>query len=124
MCDQNNYTACYELGRIYLNGDNTDKNYKKSIELFKKGCDGDNGLSCTFLAIQHHEGIGTEKDRIKSISLLHKSCDKLKERISCGVLADWYVLKEDYVKVGFYREIACALGLDIACQQALYDYQH
>ena len=43
--------GCYNLGTIYANGNDVEKDFSKAAELFKKACDGGEMNGCRSLDI-------------------------------------------------------------------------
>ena len=43
--------GCYNLGTIYANGNDVEKDFSKAAELFKKACDGGEMHGCSNLDI-------------------------------------------------------------------------
>ena len=74
-CDAGEMLGCYNLGVMYMLGNEVEKDLGKAVQLFKKACDGGNMLGCTNLGSMYANGDGVEEDFSKAAKLLKKACD-------------------------------------------------
>ena len=84
-CDDNNATACVELGLAYSVGFTTDKkmDIQKSIHYYKKACDMDNVNGCRTLGTLFEYGLEIDKDINKARAYYAKACIIGKDSVSC-----------------------------------------
>lgn len=76
-CDLNLPSACGHLGYAYYLGDlGLDKDYHKSIQLFRIGCNGNDTSSCYFLALHYDLGLGIEKNPQTAALHYERACQE------------------------------------------------
>ncbi|GAA9601137.1 hypothetical protein UBN86_14680 [Helicobacter pylori] len=86
-CDLNNGRGCNDLGELYYNGEDVEKNSIKATQFYSKACDLDNGLGCGALGVLYYNGQGVEKDLIKAAQYISKAC-KLGDQKACEALKE------------------------------------
>ena len=74
-CDAGEMLGCYNLGVMYMLGNEVEKDLGKAVQLFKKACDGGNMLGCSNLGFMYANGNGVEKNEQKAVQLYKKACD-------------------------------------------------
>ena len=74
-CDNNDASACANLGRAYYFGENIKQDYKKASELYLKACDLKHGKSCHNLGILYEKGEGVQQSYQKADQFYSKACD-------------------------------------------------
>lgn len=74
-CDRGNSFGCANLGLMYGNGEGTQEDKFKAVELFTKSCEGKNALGCFNLGIMHNNVEGIRQDNSKAKELFAKACD-------------------------------------------------
>ncbi|MBZ7983944.1 tetratricopeptide repeat protein [Campylobacter sp. RM12647] len=76
QCNNNDYSSCYFLANMYLNGVSTDIDEEKALELYKYACNNNDNKSC-YEVSQLYEN--------KSLEYLRKSCE-LEFKYACEKL--------------------------------------
>jgi hypothetical protein len=76
-CDMGDANGCLNLGVMYYNGGDVQRDIPKAIELFKKACDMGDANGCLNLGLIYESGEGedVQKDIPKAIELYTKACD-------------------------------------------------
>ena len=74
-CDAGEMLGCYNLGVMYMLGNEVEKDLGKAVQLFKKACDGGNMLGCGFLGFMYEKGDGVGQDIYMAKEYYGKACD-------------------------------------------------
>lgn len=130
--NDDNMSACYQLGEAYLEGIGINKSPKKAPQFFKIACKQDYKDSCakfaySYTAIgKHYEDHGTKhthkRSFIKAFKYYKKSCS-LKDPQGCYNLASFYetgkdgVCKKSDKHAQKFFKISCEGGFEPACNK-------
>lgn len=117
-CDNNIYSGCHNLGRLYKYALGVTQDYQIANEYYEKACKLNSPAGCYSLATSYENGWGVEKNILKAISLHEKSCD-LNSSQGCWALA-WLFKKGvgvdiNYKKSFYYYNKACDLNSAEGC---------
>lgn len=72
--------ACYELGTMYYNGIEVEKDEKKAFHLFKKAAEENEPRALEMLSVYYANGIVVEKNMETAYKLVHKAYIELNNR--------------------------------------------
>ena len=85
-CDaKNDAYACGMVAYFYNKGFGTEKNIKKAIKYYKKGCNLNDKDSCTLLGYYYYKGEILPQNTAKAKEYLNKAC-KLGNKDACNYL--------------------------------------
>jgi hypothetical protein len=85
-CDnKNDAYACGMVAYFYNKGFGTQKNIKKALKYYEKGCSLNDTDSCTILGYYYYKGEIVKKDPAKAKQLLNKAC-KLGNKDACNYI--------------------------------------
>ncbi len=122
LCDDGYLEACFELGKLYVEGRRVRRNVLAAADLFRGACDDDHAASCRELGGLYVSGKSFLKDVPKGIALLGRACD-MRDGESCHRLAKIYAVGdhdvvEDRARAVHWFGRACDAGLVEACKHA------
>ena len=82
-CESGSLISCVDLGVMYFTADGTEKDLRKSEELFTKACKGRVAKGCFYLGYLYKRGgNGIKKDKLKAKLAFGRACNIGSER-SC-----------------------------------------
>jgi len=112
-CDGGDMTDCYNLGRMYENGDGVKQDKFKAVEFYTKACDGGHAAGCFTLGFRYDQGEGVKQNYFKAVELYAKACDG-GHAVGCLSLefmhANGEGMKQDYFKAVELYTKACDAG--------------
>jgi len=82
--EQGNAEAQYNLGKIYLDGDNIEKDATKAVEWFKKSAEQGNLKAQNSLSVFYLRGEVVEKDIVKAFNMM-RNATRYGERVPQGI---------------------------------------
>jgi TPR repeat protein len=89
-CSRLNSDSCFELGRLYDNGENTEKNPDNARQYFEKACEMDNSMGCTGLGLIYDYGKGVKRSISEAAKYYEKACS-LGNPVGCYNLGNFYL---------------------------------
>lgn len=105
-CAENNAEGCFEIGRIYFDGQIADTNYKKAISYYEKACANGNTESCYRVGNVYYKGAIQKRDLSKALDRFTKACVQGNNAGGCGMLGTM-----SYKGEGTEKNIYAALEL-------------
>jgi len=85
-CDTKNEAyACGMVAYFYNKGFGVEKDNKKALKYYEKGCNLNDSDSCTILGYYYYKGTIVKQDVKKALSLLKKAC-KLGNKDACNYI--------------------------------------
>ena len=88
LCAQDNFRACWLVGRNYELGIIGPQDHTQAVSLYGKACDSGFTTGCVLLGAMYYEGIGGTKDLQKAASFFRKACDAGLDK-GCAMLHQW-----------------------------------
>lgn len=92
-CEQGDGDKCYSLGRMYMDGNGTDKSYSKAREAYKQGCEQRSYSTmeaCYALGKIYANGLGVGRNYNKAQKLFKHTC-RSGDSKGCGDLGHMYL---------------------------------
>lgn len=120
-CQKSDFKACSDLGILYFNGVNVDKNITMASEFFQKACDGKNAIACSNLALLYYTGNNVKQDILTAISLYEKACEfgEMKACVNMGIFYEnGHGISKNFDKALQFYDKACQNGEMNACHNA------
>ncbi len=70
------YGACWDLGKMYANGEGVTQDYARAASLYQQACDGGMATVCNNLGVMYLRGEGVTQDYTRAVSFFQKACDR------------------------------------------------
>ena len=81
-CQNNELTACVNLGSLTAQGRGVTRDPVRAARFFAQACDGDLAAGCVNLAVANRRGIGVPRDTPRARELFAKAC-RLGDATAC-----------------------------------------
>jgi hypothetical protein len=84
-CDATIADGCWNLGRMYLNGNGVAEDDSQALMLYSRACNAGSAGGCSSIGLLYHKGYGVQKDKAKAREFYSKGCG-MGDRRGCDAL--------------------------------------
>jgi hypothetical protein len=79
-CNAGIADGCWNLGRLYLNGNGVAEDYSQALTLYTRACVAGSADGCSSIGLVYQKGYGVQKDKAKAREFYRKGCSMGSQR--------------------------------------------
>jgi TPR repeat protein len=79
-CNAGIADGCWNLGRMYLNGNGVAEDYSQALTLYTRACVAGSADGCSSIGLVYQKGYGVQKDKAKAHEFYRKGCSMGSQR--------------------------------------------